>query len=123
MAIIIGVLSLLLLGISLLVFVLFIELTVARARHSVQLLQEIGYSPSALKAFLAGRFMPAVVGAITFALLFAVLTQAATHFLGKASGLHFAIIPGWPLWSCALAVSLLLLLQMRTAIGRALQRA
>jgi hypothetical protein len=122
-AIITGVLALLLLGVSLLVFVLFIELTIARARHSVQLLQEIGYSPSSLKSYLTARFLPLLFGAIGFALILAILSQLAAHFLGSGSGLNFAAFPGWPMWVCLLLVCVLLLVQMRSAIGKALQRA
>jgi hypothetical protein len=122
-AVITGVLALLLLGISLLVFVLFIELTIARARHSVQLLQEIGYSPGALKKFLAGRFLPLLAGTVLFALLIAVLMQLAAHFFGAPSGLHFPFLPGWPMWGCLVLVFALLVLQMRAAISNAIRKA
>lgn len=122
-AIITGLLALLLLGVSLLVFVLFIELTIARARQSVQLLQEIGYSPKALKAFLAGRFLPLLIGAVLAAALIAVLLQVTAHILGEPSGLHFSLIPGWPMWLCLFSVCLLLFVQMRAAISRAIQQA
>ena len=122
-AIITGVLALLLLGVSLLVFVLFIELTIARARQSVQLLQEIGYSPTSLKSYLTARFLPLLFGAIGAALVLAILSQLAAHFLGTGSGLKFATLPGWPMWICLLLVCVLLLVQMRTAIGKALLRA
>jgi hypothetical protein len=116
-----GGLALLLLGVSLLVFVLFVELTIARARHSVQLLQEIGYSPATLRAYLSARFLPLVMIAIFSALAVAIIAQVAAHYLGIPSGLHFAIIPGWPMWLCLLIVCILLLLQMRGAIARAIR--
>jgi hypothetical protein len=114
-------LAVLLLGVSLLVFVLFIELTVARARHSVQLLQEIGYSPAALKAYLSARFLPLMLIAIFSAVAIAVLAQIAAHYAGLPSGLRLAIIPGWPMWACLLIVCILLLVQMRQAIARAIR--
>ena len=120
-AIITGVLALLLLGISLLVFVLFIELTIARARQSVQLLQEIGYSPASLQHYLSSRFLPLLFGAIAASAAIGMLAQLAAWYFGAGSGLHFAAIPGWPMWACLLIICLLLFVQMRRAIGKALK--
>jgi hypothetical protein len=122
-ALVVAVLALLLLGVSLLVFVLFVELTVARARQSVQLLQQIGYSPKSLNAFLSGRFVPLLGGAMLVSLLLALLMQAAARFYGQLSGLHFSFIPGWPVWACLSLVAALLFLQLRMAISQAIQRA
>jgi cell division protein FtsX len=122
-AIIIGILALLLLGVSLLVFVLFIELTVARARQSVQLLQEIGYSPSALRQYLFRRFLPMLGIAIGVALIIALISQLLAHYWSSSSGLDLAMIPGWPMWLCLAVVCSLLFIQMRSAIGKALAKA
>jgi hypothetical protein len=35
--------------------------------------------------------------------------------------LRLAIIPGWPMWACLLIVCILLLVQMRQAIARAIR--
>lgn len=122
-ALIVGTLAVLLLGISLLVFVLFIELTIARARQSVQLLQEIGYSPSALQKFLSGRFMPWLLGAMGFALILGILAQVGAYLMGPYTGLKLPLLPGWPMWICLLLVGLLLAVQMRSAISKSIQRA
>ncbi len=66
------------------------------------------------------RFLPLLAGAVVFALLFAILGQMALHFMGENSGLHFSLIAGWPVWACAILVSLVLLLQMRRGIAKAL---
>ncbi len=121
-ALIMGVLALLLLGISLLVFVLFIELTIARAQHSLQLLKEIGYSPAALRSFLAAKFIPMFGSAVAIAMLIALAGQMAAHFAGTDSGLQLSLLPGWPVWVCFLAVGVLLILQLRQAIAKALTR-
>jgi hypothetical protein len=122
-ALVVAVLALLLLGISLLVFVLFVELTVARARDSVQLLQQIGYSPRALNAFLRSRFLPLMAGTMLVSLLLACLMQLAARFYGQSSGLHFSAIPGWPLWACLALIAALIFLQLRLAISNAIRRA
>ncbi len=118
-----GALAVLLLGVSLLVFVLFIELTIARARHSVQLLQQIGYGPSSLKRFLFRNFLPLLAGAVVAALVLAMAGQVIAHYSGTGAGLHFSILPGWPMWAILLLVTGLLFLQMRTAIGKAIKKA
>jgi len=122
-ALVVAVLALLLLGVSLLVFVLFVELTVARAKDSVQLLQQIGYSPSVLNTFLRSRFVPLLAGAMLLSLLLVFLMQFAASFYGQASGLHFSLIPGWPVWTCLALVAALLFLQLRLAIASAIRRA
>jgi cell division protein FtsX len=122
-AIVTGILAILLLGVSLLVFVLFIELTVARARHSVQLLQEIGYSPGALRHFLFRRFLPMLAVAIGTALILALLSQLGAHYWSNTTGLNLALLPGWPMWACLVVVCILLALQMRTAVAKAILKA
>lgn len=111
-----GVLAILLLGVSLLVFTLFIELTIARARDDVQRLLEIGFSPKMMKSFLYKRFVPLLIGAVGLALVLAILLQVLAHFYGARSGLHFSMIPGWPLWVCAGIVFSLLMAQLKAAI-------
>lgn len=115
-----GGLALVLLGVSLLVFVLFIELTVSRARQSVQLLQEIGYAPSSLRKFLYKNFLPLLGLSIAVAAILAILSQIIAHVKGSSSGLHFALIPGWPMWVALIFVCGLLLYQMKSAIGKSL---
>ncbi len=118
-----GVLALLLLGVSILVFVLFIELTIARAQQSVQLLKEVGYSPALLRRFFTAKFLPMFGGAAILALLLALAGQMAAHFAGAASGLQLSLLPGWPVWFCFLAIVLLLVHQLHRAIAKALLQA
>src|SRR5690606_20853083 len=66
-----GLLALILMGISALVFVLFMELTVARARPDLQLLLQLGYQPAWLRGFMSRRFMPMMLGAVLVAILLA----------------------------------------------------
>ena len=118
-----GVLALLLMGISVLVFILFIELTIARAQHSVQLLLEIGYSPSRLSAYLYKRFLPLMLFAFITAIVLASVAQVIAAIYGKQSLLSLSYIPGWPMWVVAVICVLLLLFQLKRAVGKALQRA
>ncbi|MBS1644779.1 MAG: hypothetical protein JST36_07040 [Bacteroidetes bacterium] len=112
---VIGLLALMLLGISLLVFTLFIELTIARSRSSVQRLVEIGYSPKMLQAYLFRQFLPLLAAVVMLALLLGFGLQVLTHVYGKTLGLHFGLLPGWPLWFCALCLMGLLVIQLKMA--------
>lgn len=117
-----GILALLLMGVSVLVFVLFIELTIARARQSVQLLLELGYSPSRLSGYLYKRFLPLLFSAIGISVVLAVIAQVIAAVYSKQSMLTLSYIPGWPMWGVAVICVLILLYQMKRAIGKALLR-
>ena len=117
-----GVLAVLLLAVSLMVFVLFIELTIAKAQQSVQLLQELGYSPKVLGNFMYGRFVPVLLSAMLIAVITAAAAQIGMAVGGKELHLTLSYIPGWPVWAAAGACVVLLLLQVRGAVGKALRR-
>ena len=102
-----GLLAALLMGIGILVFILFIELTIARAQPSIQLLTELGYSPKYLSRFIAARFLPLMGGAVVVALLLAAGLQFAAAIWGTNLQLNLAPLPGWPVWA-AWVVTLLL---------------
>lgn len=111
-----GVLALLILGISLLVFTLFIELTIAKAHESVQRLLEIGFSPKMLKRFLYQRFIPLLAAAVGVALGLAIILQVFIHFYGAQSSLQFSLLPDWPLWVGAGIIFMILMTQLKAAI-------
>ncbi len=99
-----GVLALLLMGIGTLVFILFIELTIARAQQSLTLLLQIGYSPRYLSRFMIGRFLPMVLGTVVVSMVITIMGQTIASSMVKDQGLVLPTLPGWPVWA-ALAVS------------------
>ena len=111
-----GVLALLLMGIGTLVFILFIELTIARAQHSLTLLLQIGYSPHYLSRFMIRRFMPMVLGTVIVSMLLALTAQVIAATRATNQGLNLPLIPGWPVFA-ALAISTLIL---SILVGRAI---
>jgi len=121
-ALVTGVFAIVLLGISVLVFILFIELTIARAKDSVNLLQQLGYSPDMLRRFLMKRFIPLLGGAVFTAVVLAALVQLMARIQARGAGLQLAILPGWPFWVCVVLVVLLLILQLQRAVRSALSR-
>lgn len=117
-----GVLAMLLIGIGALVFVLFIELTMAKAQESVRLLLQIGYSPRMLRRFLGKKFLPLVLGAAGTAGALAVAAQLCAAAAMRGMDLAVEWIPGWPVWACLASAAALLVFLMQRAIGQALTK-
>lgn len=116
-----GFLALLLMAISILVFTLFIELTIARAQASVQLLQELGYSTARLGKFLYKRFLPLLGYSFLVAIIVAVGTQVVAAVIGNKTGLNLDYFPGWPIWLVAMVTMAILFIQVKRAINKALR--
>lgn len=117
-----GVLAVLLMGIATMVFVLFIELTIAKAQASIRLLLEIGYSPKFLSAFLMRKFIPLMLGALLAAMLIALGIQYIAHYALGEMQLHIASVPGWPVWVAFGISTLVLLLFIVSSIKRSISR-
>ncbi len=117
-----GILALLLMGIGTLVFILFIELTIAHAQHSLTLLIQVGYSPHYLSRFMIKRFLPMVFGTVIVSMVFTVIAQLLAATFVKSQGLVLPLMPGWPVWA-ALAVSTgILALLVTQSISGAIKR-
>ncbi len=99
-----GILALLLMGIGTLVFVLFIELTIARAQQSLTLLLQLGYGPRYLSKFMSRRFLPMVLGTAIVSMIITIVGQYVASGAVQAQGLVLPTLPGWPVWA-ALVVS------------------
>lgn len=103
-----GILAILLMGISTLVFILFIELTIAKAAASLSLLLQLGYSPRYLRMFMFRRFLPLIFIALALAMGIAFIVQARAAEALRVQNLELATEPGWPVWA-ALGVSAFIL--------------
>lgn len=114
-----GVLALLLMGMSTLVFVLFIQLSITRAQHSLVLLGQLGYSPRHIYQFVAGRYIPLIVGAMLGAMLLCCSMQLIAAHVALRSQLLLPSVPGIPVW-VALGISTALLLLL---VSRAIKKA
>ena len=116
-----GVLSLLLMGSGALVFIVFIELTIAKAQHSLTLLLEIGYSPQYLGKFMMKRFLPLVIVTILISVAIAIAAQIAISVLIKKQMLTLPAFPGWPVWAALLISSTILFTLITKSILRAIK--
>ncbi len=117
-----GLLALLLMGIGTLVFILFIELTIARAQQSITLLIQLGYSPKYLSRFMAIQFLPKVLATIFSAMLSAIAVQYISAGIANVRGLNISHLPGWPVWVAGAISTTILLLLMVRAISKAVSR-
>ena len=117
-----GILALLLMGIGTLVFILFIELTIARAQHSLTLLLQVGYSPHYLSQFMIKRFMPMVLGTVIFSMIITIIAQIVTSGIVKSQGLVLPLIPGWPVWIALIISTGILTLLVTKSISGAIKK-
>jgi hypothetical protein len=113
-----GILALLLMGIGTLVFILFIELTMARAQTSVKLLLQIGYSPKNLSLFLIKQYVPIMFSALFFAVLIALSIQYIVA--QKFSELHVASFPSPFVWLAIILSAIVLFWQLSRSIRKAI---
>lgn len=116
-----GLLAVLLLIMGVLIFLLFIELAITRARESLQLLITIGYSPRFLSTFMFMRFFPLLLFVMVVAGILAMMAQvkAAKYILNMH--LYISKYPAWEVWTVLGSVTLLILLLVSRAIVRAVK--
>ncbi|GAA4453023.1 hypothetical protein [Rurimicrobium arvi] len=117
-----GVIALLLMFVSGLVFVLFIELTMAKAQESVRLLLQLGYSPAQLRLFLTRRYVPLMLSAVTLSLILTVLLKSLAAQRLKSLQLEIDLFPGLYVWIAVALSCLLLLWQTIRSISRSLKQ-
>ena len=117
-----GILALLLMGIGTLVFILFIELTIARAQGSLSLLQQIGYGPGYLSKFMTNRFLPLVLGTVLVSAIITIAAQFITANAVKAQGLNLPTFPGWPIWAALFLSTLILVWLVSRSISGAIRK-
>jgi len=116
-----GLLALLLMGIGTLVFILFIELTIAKAAQSLSLLLQLGYSPRYLSLFMLRRFVPLVLLALAISALLACVAQDIVADKATVMNLTLPDTPGWQVWAVLAVSASMLLLFVSRAIVRAIK--
>lgn len=117
-----GLLAMLIMGIGTLVFILFIELTIAKAQQSLSLLLQLGYSPGYLSRFMFRRFLPLVAITQGIAAGLAVYAQYIASEKVKEMNLALPAIPGWPIWTALLLSTVILLAFVSSGIYRAMHQ-
>ncbi len=116
-----GILAVLLLAIGALVFILFIELTIARAQQSITLLLEIGYGPGFLSGFMIKRFFPLLLATTIASMIIAILAQWVFSQQIKIMHLNLPEYPGIPVWIALVVSTVILLLLVARSIVKSLR--
>ncbi|MDP1842361.1 MAG: hypothetical protein Q8K64_02985 [Sediminibacterium sp.] len=110
-----GITGLLLLLFALLIFTLFIQLTIASCKEEIRLLIILGTSPSQLSRFLMRQFFPANYWIVSLALVCVAVCQYLVHqVLANQQIFLPAIISGYTLGVALLLILLLWLVNKRT---------
>lgn len=117
-----GMLALLLMGIGSLVFILFIELTIAKARESLTLLLQIGYSPKYVAKYMASKFLPLVAGTLGLAMVITAIVQSVAAKAALSQGLVLTSVPGWPVWLVWIISFGMLAILVVKSIGNAIKK-
>jgi len=92
---IVGGIALLIVGMGILSFVLFLEITVFRAEKHIQLLKQIGYAPWQLKKILIHFFLPWMSSAVLMAAVVALGLQMIMLFWLKNRNLELRMTDAW----------------------------
>ncbi len=116
-----GGIALLLVVISIMVILFFIELTITRGAASIALLQQIGYSRQFLKKYLIRRFVPTVIGSVSVALLVSCAAQVVVHNVAANQGMDLPLLPGWPVVGTYVACLSALVQIIRIAVNRTMK--
>lgn len=117
-----GVLALLLMGIGTLVFILFIELTIAKAQNSLTLLLQIGYSPRFVSSFMIRRFLPMVIVTVIISMILTTVGQAVAATAVKSQELVLPYVPGWPVWLALVISTCILVFLVSNSISSAIRK-
>ncbi len=117
-----GVLALLLMGIGSLVFILFIELTIAKSKESLTLLLQLGYSPKYVAKYMTSKFLPLVALTLVLAIAVTTLVQLIASKAAVAQGLVLTMLPGWPVWMAWVISFGMLGLLVVKSIGNAIKK-
>ncbi len=116
-----GVLALVLLFSGLTLFILIIQLLLARATESLRLLREIGYSPSGLAGFVTRKFLPGALLVLVLALVAAIGLNAAASGMLTATGVYWPSWIGWPVIAVWGVVVAIVWVQIQNSIQKAVR--
>lgn len=114
----IGLLAIILVVMGAAVFLLFTELTLARAKHNLQLLIQIGYSPRFLVRFMYIRYVLIILAVMITAGIAAIIAQVRTAKFILSMNLYIATFPVWEVWAALGVIAVVLLILVRRVIGR-----
>jgi hypothetical protein len=116
-----GLLAVLLMGISMIVFILFVQLMLTRAAAAINLLWQLGYGFRYLYKFTAKQILPLAIAALCIAPLLSIVAQLAIAGIAKENGIILPSLPGWQVWMVFAISCTVLLWLLSNGLKKALQ--
>lgn len=118
----VGGIALIVVGMAILSFILFIEITVQRAATHIRLMKQLGYAPRMLRKILNRFFLPWISSAVIVAAVIA----AGIHFFMvqwlRTMELQLKLSDAWIIGALTLIMLFLLLLLLRRASRNILRK-
>jgi hypothetical protein len=115
---IVGGIGLVMLLFGLMVFSLFIQVTLASCRPDVELLQTLGASPAQLQRFLMRQFMPVNAAIVAVVLVLVVALQFVMHHTLQQAGMFVPLYISWATLLAAAATIAVFWVSNRRTIER-----
>jgi hypothetical protein len=118
----VGGIAIIVVGMALLSFVLFIEITVQKAAGHIRLMKQIGYAPATLRKILNRFFLPWVSSAVVIAALIAFgIHLLMVHWLKKME-LQLNVSDAWIIGAMTILLLTMLLLLLRRSVRNILKQ-
>lgn len=117
----VGIVALVVIGMSVLSFVLFVETTVRRSAAHIVLMKQLGYASRSLGRLLFGYFFPWMASAVLLAVLLALGTIGLGASAIGTMGLEVHWAPQWKIALVPIALFLILFLLLRRTVRQILQ--
>lgn len=118
----VGAIAVIVVGMALLSFILFIEITVQKAAGHIRLMKQIGYAPGKLRKILNRFFLPWVSSAVIIAAIIAFGIHIFMVQWLKTLELHLNISDAWIIAALVAALLLLLFFLLRKSVRNILQK-
>lgn len=118
----VGAIALIVVGMAVLAFILFIEITVQRAAGHIRLMKQLGYSPKTLKKILNRFFLPWLSSAVLVAAVIALGGHVFLIQWLQQMELQLSITDAWILPVLLLVILVLLWLLLRRSVSRILNK-
>ncbi len=117
----VGGIAVVVVGMALLSFILFVEITVQKAAGHIRLMKQIGYAPAKLRKILNRFFLPWVSSAVIFAALLAFGVHVFMVTWLKKMELQLEITDAWVIAMLMAGLLILLLLLLRKSVRNILK--
>lgn len=118
----VGGIALIVVGMALLSFILFIEITVQRAAGHIRLMKQIGYAPAALRRILNRFFLPWVSSAVIAAGVMAVGIHVSMVLWLQKLELHINMSDAWIIGVLLLVMLIILFVLLSRSVSNILKK-